>query len=331
MSDLSTRYLGLELKNPLVIASSGLTAGLQGIQNCANSGVGAIVLKSLFEEQINADVTALRNAAGEFAQAHAEAFDYLEGYAQACGPQDYLHVVRDAKKSVAIPIIASVNCMTAERWPQYAAQLEAAGADALEVNIGFLANSMELSSNAVEERYLKILQAVKAQVKIPVALKIGPYFSSFAHLAQQLGTGPQAADALVLFNRFYRLDIDVDKLQVTAGNPYSSSDEIHTSLRWIMLLAGKLDSQLAATTGIHSGKDVAKQLLAGADVAQLCSVIYDKGFGQVQVILDQLQSWMQEQGFDSIDAFRGRLSQKQSSDPESYERLQYIKGLTGLE
>ncbi|SHI95422.1 dihydroorotate dehydrogenase (fumarate) [Malonomonas rubra DSM 5091] len=331
MSDLSTRYLGLELKNPLVIASCGLTSSLQGIQNCANSGAGAIVLKSLFEEQINADIAALREAAGEFAQAHTEAFDYLEGYAQACGPQEYLQLIREAKKSVDIPLIASINCITAERWAEYAAQLEAAGADALEVNVGFLANSMDLSSTEVEARYQQILRAVKEQVKIPVALKIGPYFSSFGQLAQMLSTGEQAADALVLFNRFYRLDIDVDKLQVNAGNPYSSADELHTSLRWIMLLAGKLDCQLAATTGIHSGKDVAKQLLAGADVTQICSVIYEQGFAQVQAILDQLQSWMQQQGFNRIDDFRGKLSQQQSSDPESYERLQYIKGLTGLE
>ena len=331
MTDLSTCYLGLNLKNPLVVASCGLTTGLQGVQNCATSGAGAIILKSLFEEQINADITALRQASGELSQAHTEAFDYLEGYAQACGPQDYLQLIRQAKESVDVPIIASVNCITAERWAEYAAQLEAAGADALEVNIGFLANSMELSSAAVEERYRQILRAVKSQVDLPVALKLGPYFSSFGQLAQRLGKGAQAADALVLFNRFYRLDIDVDKLQVTTGNPYSSADEMHTSLRWIMLLAGKLDCQLAATTGIHSGKDVAKQLLAGATVTQICSTIYENGFGQVQVILDQLQSWMQQQGFNSINEFRGKLSQQESSDPESYERLQYIKGLTGLE
>jgi len=329
MTDLSTSYLGLELKNPLLIASCGLTTGLPGIQNCARAGAGAIVLKSLFEEQLNADLAALREAAGDYP--HSEAFDYLEGYGDACGPQEYLQLIREAKKNIEIPLIASVNCISAERWTDYAAQLEAAGADALEINIGFLANDLHLSSSAVEQRYRQILQAVKAQVEIPVALKIGPYFSAFGQLAQQLGTGRQAADALVLFNRFYRLDIDVDTLQVTAGNPYSTADEIHTSLRWIMLLAGRLDCQLAATTGIHSGKDVAKQLLAGATVAQLCSTIYANGFGQVQIILDQLKSWMQEHNFASIEEFRGRLRQQQSNDPESYERLQYIKGLTGLE
>ncbi len=329
MIDLSTRYLGLDLKNPLVIASSGLTTTLQGVQNCANAGAGAIVLKSLFEEQINADVTALTNASVDFM--HTEALEYLEGYGHACGPHEYLTLVRDAKQAVDVPIIASVNCITAERWADYAAQLAKAGADALEVNVGFLPNSADLTSAAVEERYAKILQTVKSRVDIPVALKIGPAFSSFRPLAQRLGTGPQAADALVLFNRFYRLDIDVKTLKVVAGNPYSSQDEIHTSLRWILLLAGKIDSDLAATTGIHDGQDVAKQLLAGASVAQLCSTIYRHGFVQIKTILAQLHEWMETHNFTRLDDFRGRLSQSNSEEPESYERLQYIKGLTGYE
>jgi len=326
--DLTTKYMGLELKNPIVPSASPLSESVDSVKALEDAGASAVVVYSLFEEQINADVAALKEAAGDFP--HSEAFDYLEGYGNACGPQEYLELVRTAKKSVDVPIIASVNCITAERWADYAGQLEAAGADALEVNVAFLANS-GLPSADVEKRYEKILQAVKAQVKIPLALKIGPYFSSFGQLAQRLGKGPQAADALVLFNRFYRLDIDVDKLQVTAGNPYSSPEEIHTSLRWIMLLAGKLDCQLAATTGIHTGLDVAKQLLAGAAVTQLCSTIYSNGFAQVRTILQQLESWMAAHDFNSLADFRGRLSQQESADPESYERLQYIKGLTGLE
>ncbi len=329
MLDLSTRYLGLTLKNPVVVASCGLTTGLQGVKNCAAAGAGAIVLKSLFEEQINADVSALTEAAGDFP--HTEAIEYLEGYGHACGPQEYLELVRSAKQSVDIPIIASVNCITAERWADYAGQLETAGADALEINIGFLANTPALTSAEVETRYERILQTVKAQVKIPVALKVGPYFSSFGNLAKRLGKGPQAAGALVFFNRFYQLDVDVNRLQVVAGNPYSTQDEIHTSLRWILLLAGKLDCDLAATTGIHDGLDVAKQLLAGATVTQVCSTIYRNGFVQISNILTQLESWMKSHEFNNLDDFRGRLSQTDSKDPESYERLQYIKGLTGLE
>lgn len=329
MLDLSTRYMGLELKNPLVVASCGLTTTLQGVKNCAQAGAGAIVLKSLFEEQISSDVAALTKASSDFM--HAEALEYLEGFGHACGPQEYLALVREAKQAVDIPIIASVNCITGNRWADYATQLAKAGADALEVNIGFLPNAAELTGPQVEERYEEILQSVKTRVKIPVALKIGAQFSSFSHLAHRLGNGPQAADALVLFNRFYRLDIDVKNMKVTAGNPYSTQEEIHSSLRWILLLAGQLDAELAATTGVHDGNDVVKQLLAGAAVTQICSTIYRNGFAQIKTILEQLIDWMVSQGFDSLDDFRGRLCQAQSEDPDSYERLQYIKGLTGIE
>jgi len=329
MIDLSTRYMGLPLKNPLVIASSGLTTTLQGVQNCANAGAGAIVLKSLFEEQILAKVKALSSAAEDLT--HSETLEYLEGYGHACGPQEYLALVRDAKQAVKVPIIASLNCVTSECWADYAAQLAKAGADALEINISFLPNTPELTSSLVEDRCACILQAVKSKVDIPVALKIGPYFSAFSHLAQRLGNGAQAADALVLFNRFYRLDIDLNSLQVVAGNPYSSPEEIHTSLRWILLLAGQIDADLAATTGIHEGQDVAKQLLAGAAVTQLCSTVYLNGFVQIKTILEQLRAWMEIHNFTSLNDFRGRLSQVKSSEPASYERLQYIKGLTGFE
>lgn len=329
MIDLSTRYMGLDLKNPVVIASCGLTTGLHGVENCANAGAGAIVLKSLFEEQINAEVAAMTDEAGDFS--HAEAVDYLEGYGHACGPRDYLDLVRDAKQAVDVPIIASVNCITAERWADYAVQLAKAGADALEVNVGFLANSAALSSADVDARYERILATVKSRVDIPVALKVGPYFSSFSHLAQRLCKGEQGADALVLFNRFYRLDVDVNTLQVVAGNPYSSQEEIHASLRWIMMLAGKINADLAATTGIHDGLDVVKQLLAGAAVTQVCSTVYLHGFVQINTILEQLREWMKAREFNCLADFRGRLSQSESEDPESYERLQYIKGLTGYE
>jgi len=329
MLDLSTRYMGLELKNPLVIASCGLTTTLQGVENCARAGAGAIVLKSLFEEQINVDVAALTKASADVM--NAEGLEYLEGYGHACGPRDYLTLVREAKQAVDIPVIASVNCVSGERWADYAAQLARAGADALEVNIGFLPNDAALTGQQVEDRYAEILQAVKARVEIPVALKIGAQFSSFSNLAHRLGSGPGAADALVLFNRFYRLDIDVKNLKVSAGNPYSTREEIHSSLRWILLLAGKIDAELAATTGIHNGDDVIKQLLAGATVTQLCSTIYRNGFSQIQAMLQQLVDWMVSQNFNSLADFRGRLCQTQSEDPDSYERLQYIKGLTGIE
>lgn len=351
MTDLTTRYMGLELKNPLLVSSCGLTKTVRGVVKCAEAGAGAIVLKSLFEEQITAAVTELTQYAE--AASHTEAFEYLQGYGRAIGPREYLQLVRDAKQAVAVPIIASINCVTEERWAEYAGQLAAAGADGLEINIGFLPNTPALTGQAVDERYERILAAVRTQVDLPVALKVGPYISSFANLANRLGNdrvagapftvgwcGPgetnkeitwRGADALVLFNRFYQFDIDVDTLQVVGGNPYSSAGEMHLPLRWISLLAGRVSCDLAATTGVHDGRDVVKQLLAGATVVQLCSTLYRNGLGQIGRILDQLHDWMDAHGFAHLDDFRGRLSQARSERPEDHERLHYIKALVGIE
>ena len=351
MSNLSTRYMGLELKNPLVVSSCGLTKTVQGIQQAAEAGAGAIILKSLFEEQINAELDELAQESQN--SGHTETYDYLQGFGRAFGPNEYLKLVSDAKAAVSVPIIASVNCVTAERWTEYAGKLAAAGADGLELNIGFLPNDSAISGVVVEERYLEILSAVRNEVTLPIALKIGPYFSSLGHLAKQLGNdrmkgppftvgwcGPgesdkkvswKGADALVLFNRFYRFDIDVDKRRLSGGNPYSTSEELHVSLRWISLLAGRVACDLAATTGVHDGHDMIKQLLAGATVVQVCSTLYRNGLSQIGLILDQLEEWMQRHGFESTADFRGQLSQVRSDDPGDYERLQYIKALVGIE
>ncbi|MDT8421638.1 MAG: hypothetical protein RQ754_14525 [Desulfuromonadales bacterium] len=351
MIDLTTRYMGLELKNPLVVASCGLTRTVRGVQKCAEAGAGAIVLKSLFEEQISAEVMELTNHARH--TDHTEGFEYLQGYGEALGPQDYLNLVREAKKAVSIPVIASINCVHNNSWAAYARKLAAAGADALEINIGFLPRMAQMTSAEVDERYEQILYTVRSQVDLPMALKVGPYISSFAHLADRIGNdrmagtpftvgwcGPGAtdreitwrgADALVLFNRFYSFDIDVDALQLTGGSRYSASEENHLSLRWISLLSGRVKSDLAAATGIYAGRDVAKQLLAGATVVQLCSTLYRNGLGQIGQILEQLQEWMQTHDFVRLDDFRGRLSQSRSEYPEHFERIQYIKALVGIE
>ncbi len=347
MIDLTTRYMGLELKNPLVVSSCSLTGTVRGVEKCAAAGAGAIVLKSMFEEDIVAATAELLRSADS--SGHTEAVEYLQGYGRSLGPREYLQLVRDAKKAVEVPIIASVNCITEERWAEYSKQLAAAGADGLEINIGFLPNAADLKSAEVEERYERILYAVRSQVDLPVALKIGPYISSFARLADRLGNdrvagpaftvgwcGPGAqektvtwrgADALVLFNRFYLFDIDVDQMLVTGGNPYSTAEEIHVPMRWISLLYGRVSCDLAATTGVHDGRDMAKQLLAGATAVQVCSTLYRNGLGQIGVILAQLTEWMQTHGFERPIDFRGRLSQSRSERPADYERLQYIKAL----
>lgn len=351
MIDLTTRYMGIELKNPLVVSSCGLTKTVQGVHQAAEAGAGAIVLKSLFEEQITAEVQELVDQSQH--SGHTEAYDYLHSFGRTFGPNEYLQLVRDAKKAVSVPVIASVNCITAERWTEYAAKLADAGADGLELNVGFLPNDPSLNGTEVDERYTQILAAVHAAVELPVALKIGPYFSSLSHMAEKLGNdrmagppftvgwcGPgdnakevtrRGADALVLFNRFYRFDIDIDTLQLASGNPYSTSEELYIPLRWISLLAGKLQCDLAATTGVHEGKDLIKLILAGATVVQVCSTLYRNGLGQISLILNYLQDWMQAHGFARIDDFRGELSYVRSDNPSAYERVQYIKALVGIE
>ncbi len=351
MADLSTHYMGMALRNPIVVASSSLTGTLDGVKKCAAAGAGAIVLKSLFEEQISAETGALSRYA-DYA-GHGEAAEYLQTYGMELGPRAYLKLVGDAKKAVDVPIIPSLNCFSSERWSEYARQLESAGADAIELNVGLMPNQIKQEGAEIEERYCRILHDVKTRVTIPVAMKIGPYFTSFANVADKLTrdlaeapdfsvgwykkdlkTGKivwQGADALVLFNRFYQLDIDIDKLALVAGNPYSTSAEIHTALRWISLLAGKVHCDLAATTGIHTGEDAIKQLLAGATVVQPCSTLYKNGHRQIGRMLEEIESWMTAHNFKALKDFRGLLSQARSDRPESYERLQYIKLFVGIE
>ncbi|WP_158247245.1 dihydroorotate dehydrogenase-like protein [Geothermobacter hydrogeniphilus] len=351
MPDLAARYMGLSLKNPLVVGSCSLTGSLDGVKTCAAAGAGAIVLKSLFEEQIKAETGALSSSAdGPYA---GEAEEYLQGYGMELGPRDYLQLVKDSKAAVDVPIIASLNCISSERWSEYAVKLQNAGADAIELNVALMPTSAKQDAAEIENRYFQILHDVKSRLEIPVAMKIGPYFTSFAKFATQLcqnraeappftvgwcGPGEsggkiiwRGADALVLFNRFYQFDIDVDKLELKAGNPYSHAAEIHAGLRWISLLHGRVDADLAATTGVHDGRDAARQLLAGAQVVQLCSTLYRHGVEQIGVVLKELNDWMAGHGFDSLDQVRGRLSQARSEHPQNFERLQYIKLFVGID
>lgn len=351
MTDLSTTYMGLSLKNPLVVASSSLTGNLEGVKQAAEAGAGAIVLKSLFEEQIAAETAALGKHA-DYA-GHTEAAEYLQGYGKELGPQEYLTLIKNSVKAVDVPIIASINCFSSNSWVDYAKKIENCGAAALELNIGLLPTRIGQQGRAIEERYYQILHEVKSQVKIPVALKIGPFFSSLGEVAGHLGhdraeappftvgwCGPgetasritwRKADALVLFNRFYQLDIDIENIELVPGNPLSDANDINTSLRWIALLHQRVESDLAATTGVHEGRDAIKQLLAGATVVQICSTLMKNGFGQIGHMLKDMESWMQAHNFTSINQFRGQLSQARSNHPENYERLQYIKLFVGLE
>lgn len=327
MADLSTSYLGLQLHNPVIVASCSLVNTVDGAERCADAGAGAVVLKSLFEEQIEADTNLLQQ--NVWLAGHAEAFDYVRNMGIELGSRDYLTLVEKAKKKLSIPVIASLNCITPTWWTDYAKRIENAGADALELNIAVLPSDPSRTGDAIEHLYFKILEAVKKSVKIPIAVKIGPYFTSIARMTHELCK--RGASALVLFNRFYQLDINIENLALAPGYRLSSREEISLSLRWISLLAGRIKCDLAAATGVHDGTDVIKQLLAGASAVQVCSTLYLNGVKYIDTILTQIAAWMNQHKFDSIDQLKGKLSQAESDRPELYERLQYIKALVGIE
>ncbi|MBN1755876.1 dihydroorotate dehydrogenase-like protein [bacterium] len=328
MPDLSTSYMGLTLRNPLLVASSGLTKTAEGVKKCADAGAGAVVLKSLFEEQIEIEpMGIIEKHLGVYQ--HAEAFEYVRRMGMELGPYDYLRLIEEARRSTDIPIIASLNCISPRWWVDYARQIESAGAHALELNISMIPTRPNITSEQIEEQYFTILDGVKKGINIPIAVKIGPYFTSMARVANELSK--RGADALVIFNRFYQPDFDIDKMDLTYSYQFSSPAEIHFPLRWIALLAGNLKTQIAASTGIHDGAGAVKYLLAGATVTQLCSVLYKQGLVSINQILDFIQGWMEQHNFQNLGQMRGIMSQKLSNKPEAYERLQYIKALTGIE
>ncbi len=322
MADLSTKLMGLDLRNPVIVASSGLTSSLERLKACEEAGAGAVVLKSIFEEQISAEVDGII-ASGETPYAHAEAADYIRNYGREKAVRRFIELISNAKKELSIPVIASVHCVSAGGWTDFAKRVEQAGADALELNIFVLPSDVERDGRFYEQVYFDVLAAVKEQVTIPVALKIGSRFSSIAHTAHALAEG--GADALVMFNRFARFDFDIEEMETIAASYLSEPSEMLVPLRWIALLSGQLPCDLVATTGVHDGKGVVKMLLAGAAAVELCSVLYQHGVPRIGVILDEVSSWMDAHEFSSVADFRGRMSQEASEDPASYERVQFMK------
>jgi dihydroorotate dehydrogenase (fumarate) len=327
MADLSTHYMGLALSNPLIVASSGLTKSVDGVKKCADAGAGAVVLKSLFEEQIA--VQAKHMEENLWLYGHTEAFEYVSKMAMPLGPRDYLKLIRDAKSAVSIPVIASLNCITPRWWTDFAGQLEGAGADAIELNIAVMPSDPEHTSGKIETIYFDIVESIKACIGIPLAVKIGPYFTSVARMARELAD--RGVAALVLFNRFYQIDIDIEKVEIAPGLRFSSPDEISLPLRWIALLAGHVECDLAASTGVHDGAGMVKQLLAGATAVEVCSALYEKGIDHIGAIIRDVETWMAGHGFEKIDDLRGKLSRDVTESPELYERLQYIKLFVGIE
>lgn len=326
MSDLNSVYLGLSLASPIVVSSCGLTATVKNVKQCAEAGAGAVVLKSLFEEQIDAELEDSRNRDEQ--APHPEAEEYVERMGKQLGPESYLELISGAKASTSIPVIASVNCVTDQWWTDWAAQIERAGADGLELNISIMPRKLSETSDGIEDRFVQIVSSVRKSVQLPIAVKIGPYFTALPRFASRLQAA--GADALVLFNRFYQLDIDTENVTLQPGYRLSSQTEQHATLRWISILYGQLECQLAAATGVDTGQDAVKMLLAGASCVQVASALYRHGVEHIRTLNDGVRMWLEEKRYDSVHTVRGLLSQQASDSPAAYERLQYIKALTGV-
>jgi dihydroorotate dehydrogenase (fumarate) len=324
--DISTKYLGLKLRSPLVAAASPLSEEIENVKRMEDAGAGAVVLHSLFEEQLRQDRLELDRNLRQGTESFAEALTYFpEPDEFHLGPEEYLKHVADAKKAVRIPIIASLNGSSAGGWTDYAKQIQQAGADALELNIYYIPTSLDLTGAQIEQTYLDILKAVKSSVKIPVAVKLSPFFSSFANMAKRLDDA--GANGLVLFNRFYQPDIELETLEVKPNILLSTPMAMRVPLRWIAILHGRLQASLAATSGIHRAADVLKMLMAGADVTMLCSVLIRHGIPQIAVIEREMAKWMEEHEYESVAQLKGSLSQKNCADPTAFERAQYMKAL----
>lgn len=325
--DLSTTYLGLKLKNPLVPSSSPLTRDLANLRQMEDAGAAAIVLYSLFEEQVNQESQTLDHYLTQGVESFAEAVTYFpEAPEYQTGPDEYLEHIRRAKDSLEIPVIASLNGVSTGGWIRYAREIEQAGADALELNVYYLPTDIHLGSGEVEKIYLNILQDVKATVSIPVAMKLNPYFSAMANMAFRLAEA--GADGLILFNRFYQPDLDVDNLQVIPNLKLSSADELRLPLRWIAILYGRISTDLALTTGIHTTTDVVKGLAAGAAVTMMASELLQHGINRLKLLRIGLEAWLMEREYESVAELRGSLSQLHCAEPAAFERANYMRVLS---
>lgn len=325
--DLSVNYMGLKLKNPIIVGSSGLTNSVEKIRDLERHGAGAVVLKSLFEEQL---LMEQEKANDQNDYDYPEAMDYMKAYAAEYSYADFIQLIRSAKVAVDIPVIASVNCVSLGKWTEFAKKIEEAGADALELNISLLPSDMYKTSAQNEKTYFDIIEAVRKQINIPIALKMSHYSAGLAHLISQLSF-TKMVDAFVLFNRYYAPDINIDDFSITSAGVLSRPENISDSLRWVALLSGKIKTPIAASTGVHSGGDAVKQILAGATTVQVVSALYKNGIVHLEKILQEMQDWIQEKGYETLEDFRGKISYDKFNQPEAYERIQFMKYFGGFE
>ena len=325
--DLTTTYLGLKLRSPLVVSASPLSESVDNIRHMADAGASAVVLYSLFEEQLRQDRLELNQRLENGTDSFAESLSYFPEPSEfRLGPEEYLKHIAAAKRATQIPIIASLNGSSVGGWTNYARQIQEAGADALELNIYYIPTDMNLTGTEVEMTYLDILRAVKANVTIPVAVKLSPFFSNFANMAKRFDQA--GANGLVLFNRFYQPDIELESLEVKPNILLSTPMSMRLPLRWIALLHGRVNASLAATSGIHRAADALKMIMAGADVTMLCSTIMRHGFPQIATMESELVEWLEEHEYESLSQLKGSLSQRNCPEPAAFERAQYMKALT---
>lgn len=318
MIDIKTKYAGLTLRNPIIVGSSGLTNNPVKIKEFEKAGAGAVVLKSLFEEQIEMKSDTLMDSSD-----YPEAADYIRNYVKANQVNDYIELIKEAKKECTIPIIASINCYKSDVWIDFARQIELAGADALELNVFFMETDIN-GNDDHEAIYINIIRRVKEVVSIPVIMKIGKSFCNIPSLVQTLKAN--GADAVVLFNRYYQPDIDINNLQLVSGNVFSNHSDLSDTIRWTAIVSGKIPGvSIASSTGVHDWEDVVKCLLAGASAVQLCSALYTHGSEIISQILVCVEEWMHQAHFKSLDEFIGRLNYANIPDPSMYERSQFMK------
>ena len=330
MIDLSTTYLGLKLRTPLVPSASPLSQEIDSIRRLEDAGASAVVLYSLFEEQLRQESVELDHRLSEHIESFAEALSYLPAPSEFhLGPEGYLNHIRKAKQAVRIPVIASLNGRTAGGWTSYAKQIQQAGADAIECNIYAIPSDMSMPGSQVEQTYLDIVSAVKAAVTIPVAVKLSPFFSNTANMAKRFDDA--GANALVLFNRFYQPDINLDELEIQPNVLLSTPQALRLPLTWIGILFGRIRANLAATSGVHGPEDVIKLLMVGADVTMLCSTLLRNGISHLRYIEDGLLEWMERHEYESVQQMKGSMSQLRCPDPSAFERAQYMKAVKGVQ
>jgi dihydroorotate dehydrogenase (fumarate) len=324
MADLKTSYMGISLDNPLVVSSSGITGRMEGIERCADAGAGAVVLKSMFEEIIIAETNGLEEEL--LSAEHPEAADYVRAeIGKRLGPLPYLEFIEEVRKKVSVPVIASVNCITPHWWVPYARRIEAAGADGLELNISHFPRGEGEDSLEIEKRYTEIVQKVTDQVSIPVAVKLGFYFTSLWNVIEDVVAA--GAKAVVLFNRYHSVDVDLDARTLVPAVKFSSPGEVLLPMRWIGLAADRLRCDIAASTGVQDSRSVLKLLMVGATVVQVCSALYRNGPEYIGELKQGVSSWLDEEGFESVDSIRGLALKNAEGEEALLTRLQYVKSL----